>query len=358
MTGREFAPLIESCGFRRIPRGDEDGVSFDVPRWPNPLAVAIQVKHLEYALAEFRPDVIVTSQLALGPLIVAEMNAIPVVVQGIGTYLWERVADDDATEAEIAQRVWHEQEALRIYNEARTLLGLRERHERRADFPLLGDRYLLRSVPALCDPATLPERVRLVGGCLWEPPAHDVELDDWLAANAGAEPTAYAQIGRSFGLPSAWPALRDGLSRLPLRVAASVGRIDAEIGMIPANFFVRAHVDQASVLPHASVVIATGHATAVLGALEHGLPLLLLPNGSGSPETATACERAGVAAVLRSKAPTALEVLQHFAEVVAEPAYASRARAVAAEFALFGDSLCVAADAAADLAGTRSCVAV
>jgi UDP:flavonoid glycosyltransferase YjiC (YdhE family) len=49
------------------------------------------------------------------------------------------------------------------------------------------------------------------------------------------------------------------------------------------------------VLPHCSLVIGSGHPTTVLGALTHGLPLVLLSNGSGTEEAAEACQRAGVA---------------------------------------------------------------
>ena len=49
-------------------------------------------------------------------------------------------------------------------------------------------------------------------------------------------------------------------------------------------------------------MISGGHPASVAGALAHGLPLLLLPTGSGTPEIAAACADAGVAVVLDEEA--------------------------------------------------------
>ena len=45
--------------------------------WGKPLGVAMQTKHIEFAVSAFRPDVIVTTHLVLGALIVAEKVDLP-----------------------------------------------------------------------------------------------------------------------------------------------------------------------------------------------------------------------------------------------------------------------------------------
>src|SRR5215475_11082014 len=75
-------------GLSRIPRGSQDGESFQVAIWTQPVAVAIQVKHIEYALKQFDPDVLVGQQLTLGPLLAGEKWGLPVAVLGFCTYLW------------------------------------------------------------------------------------------------------------------------------------------------------------------------------------------------------------------------------------------------------------------------------
>jgi UDP:flavonoid glycosyltransferase YjiC (YdhE family) len=74
--------------------------------------------------------------------------------------------------------------------------------------------------------------------------------------------------------------------------------MDGELKNITENFFVRAHVPQNFVLEFAQAVISCGHTTSVLGALTHGLPSLLIPNGSGTEDIAECCEKAGVCVYL------------------------------------------------------------
>src|SRR5262249_7123290 len=88
VTGPAFAQTLGAAGFDRVSRGARDGSSFDVSSWFNPVSIAIQVRHIEYALQSFQADSLVTTQLALGPLIVAEMRRLPVAVLGLATYIW------------------------------------------------------------------------------------------------------------------------------------------------------------------------------------------------------------------------------------------------------------------------------
>ena len=70
--------------------------------------------------------------------------------------------------------------------------------------------------------------------------------------------------------------------------------MDGEIGEIPENFFVRKHIPQGLILPKAKAVICSGHSTAVLGAITHKLPSLIIPCGSGTEDIAERCQCAGV----------------------------------------------------------------
>ena len=79
---------LGQAGFARIPRGNTDGPSFQVKHWAEPLAVAIQVKHIEYALEQFNPDVMLGQQLTLGPLIAGDRHRLPVAMLGLAAYLW------------------------------------------------------------------------------------------------------------------------------------------------------------------------------------------------------------------------------------------------------------------------------
>lgn len=299
VTDQGRAGLLEQAGITRIPRTDVDGMSFQVVRWWHELEVALQIRHLDYAIATFRPDVLVGQALTLGPLIAAEQHGLPLATLGLLTYLWPTSGAAPRSEPE-ERRLARYQEMLGFYNRARALVQLPACALPPEQNPFLGDLWLLQSVPAATpDQAALPERVRLVGACGWEPPAPDPALDAWLAqvAEQGG-PLLYAQPGRSFRAPTFWNTLALTLRDRPVWVAASLDRMPGQSEPPPARFYARAHVPQQRVLPHARGVVANGNTTATLGALTHGLPALLMPGGGEQPDVAELCQSLGVALML------------------------------------------------------------
>ncbi|HLG15724.1 MAG TPA: nucleotide disphospho-sugar-binding domain-containing protein [Blastocatellia bacterium] len=298
VTGPAFSEALLAEGFDRVPRGAKDGPSFEVKTWFKPVSVAIQAKHIEYALERFLADALVTTQLSLGPLIISETRRIPVAVLGLATYVWPLWPLNHKPQSEKEERLqWRYGDMMGYYNKARSALGLSAIDRDHLMNPLLGDLFMVQSVPELeQNEYELPSKAHFVGSCAWEPESSDPDLSAWLdQCGADGEPLIYAQPGRSFDLPSYWPCLRDALRDKPLRLAAAIDRMDGEAGDVPGNFFVRGHVPQGKVLPRAAAVIGTGHTTSVLGALTHGLPSILLPSGSASDDIAEKCERAGAA---------------------------------------------------------------
>jgi MGT family glycosyltransferase len=91
-----------------------------------------------------------------------------------------------------------------------------------------------------------------------------------------------------------------GLRELPADVVVTVGHdVDpAELGAQPAHVRVERYLPQAELLPHCDLVVCHGGSGSVLGALAHGLPMLLLPLGADQPLNAARCAALGVARVL------------------------------------------------------------
>lgn len=298
-TGPSFSVLLNAEGIDRIPRGDNDGESFEVPLWHDPLAVAMQVKHVEYAMDRFSPDAIVAPQLTHGPLIAAERHAVPVGVLGFAAYLWPGVGmtgRQPQTESE-HRLAWRYDGMASGFNRARKIFGLPPVRRDSVDERMLGDLFMVQSVAelegALDD---LPPRTHLVGACLWGRGGLDAETDRFLCdAELAALALLYVQQGRSFEVPSFWPHLLVAGRNRPVRVVASVGRMDDARGDVPTNFLVRDHVAQEAVLPRADGAICGGNTTAVLGALTHGVPMLLIPAGNEQPDIAERCVRAKTA---------------------------------------------------------------
>jgi MGT family glycosyltransferase len=301
-TNRFFESVLLHAGLERIPRTELDGASFQTELWFEPLAVGIQVKHVEYALRVFEPDVIVGHQLTLGPTLVSERWNIPLAVLGFSCYLWPSMHllhREPTTDSE-RRAIWRFNGVSENYTSLRKMYGLPVRQTSFIDTPMLGDVFLVQSVLELQrDIDALPSTVHLTGACLWEPAHDDSELTEWIreAKNADA-PIIYAQQGRVFEFQRFWPALVEALKDTRIRVVASTSRMDGDYGSIPENFFVRPHVPQRAVLPHARLVICTGNSAAVQGSLTYGVPMLLAPAGGEQLEVAEQCAAAGVARVI------------------------------------------------------------
>jgi MGT family glycosyltransferase len=239
----------------------------------------------------------VTHQLCQAPIIVREMQQIPVAVVGLFSYLWpvEQPCGPTRPEAFERTRHWRVTDAVRILNEARALFRLPALQADLADFPLLGDLFLLRTVPGLePDLDALPEQVHAAGPCLWEPP-HPAGAWNALRGRFPAPdaPVIYAQQGRTFKKPGFWTQLVQAFAGQPVQVVASTSRMDQPVGDLPPNFFALPHVPQGLVMPHARAVVTGGTTTAVLGALAHGLPCVAVPGGGETVENADKVVRAG-----------------------------------------------------------------
>jgi MGT family glycosyltransferase len=335
-TDRTFEEVLDQAGIERVLRGPRDGASFQLDRWHHPLSVAMQVKHIEYATERFAPDVIVSHPLALGALIVRERLEVPVAVLGLATHLWptsEALLTGPPVSGADNRLLRRYVEMMQYFNEARRLFGLPASTANYRETPLLGDVFMLQSVAELgVEIEAFPERAHLVGACLWEPPAGN-DVRDWLAETiTSAAPLIYVHHGRAFNYPDFWRRVVAALDNESFRVAAVVGRMDRETGPIPANFFVRDHLCQGAVLPHARLVITGGNTTPVLGALVHGLPSLILPGGGEQMDTATQVARAG-AAVILSLAEATEEAIRDAVHVMLRSAeLARRAETIAGAF--------------------------
>jgi UDP:flavonoid glycosyltransferase YjiC (YdhE family) len=337
VTDRRAEPALRQAGFERLPRGDRDGRSFETGQWFRPLAVALQVKHLEHAMVRFDPDLLVGQALALGPLIVRERSGIPLAVQGLATYLWPCGAGrPGASTATLRRRVWRHQTMLRHLNEARVLAGLPAADADPRESPLLGDLFQLRSVRELHGGDDLPPRVRLAGACLWEPASQDDGLAGWIAAARDAgKPIVYAHHGRACGGLGFWQSLLEAFADGSLRIAAATSRLSAEreAQLPPGAFYWRRQIERSRVLRAADLLIGSAASSAVLGALSHGVPCLLIPAGGEQLDLAEQVERAGAGRILAPREVTPAALRRAVRQVLADGRLRRGARELQRAFA-------------------------
>jgi MGT family glycosyltransferase len=267
--------------------------------------------------AAWRPDLLVCDEVDFGGMVAAERLGLPY-----------------ATVVVIAAGSFVRRELL-----AEPLNALRAEHGLPPDPDLaMLDRHLvLAAVPAsFRDPGVpLPATAHLFRPPGPEP-AGDQPAPPWPAGRPGAA-TVYVTLGTVFNLESGdlFQRVLAGLRDLPVDLVVTVGpHMDpAELGPQPANVHVERYLPQALVLPHCRLVVSHGGSGSVLGALAHGLPMVLVPMGADQPHNAARCRALGVARVLDAVDATPRTVGAAAAAVLTEPSYRRAAERLRDEIA-------------------------
>lgn len=169
-------------------------------------------------------------------------------------------------------------------------------------------------------------------------PARGAVAPTWLA-EPSALPTIYFTLGTIFPLESGdlFARVLSGLRELPVRLVVTVGAdLDpAELGPQPAHVRIERFVPQAAILPHCALAVSHGGSGSVLGALAHGLPMLLIPLGADQPRNAARCDALGVARTIDALAASPEDVRVSAASVLADPTLRRHAERLCDEIAAF-----------------------
>ena len=130
----------------------------------------------------------------------------------------------------------------------------------------------------------------------------------------------------------------------PLDLVVTVGRDQdpAELEPHPANARVERFIPQAELLPRCSAVVHHGGAGTTFGALAHGVPQVILPQGADNYEHAAMCERSGTAVNLRPDDLTRASLAAAVRRVIHTPQYAAASRTCAQEIVAMPDATGVA----------------
>src|SRR5581483_4505348 len=125
------------------------------------------------------------------------------------------------------------------------------------------------------------------------------------------------------------------LKRLDANLVVTVGQhIDpAEFGPQPETVRIERYVPQALLLPHVDLVVSHGGSGSVMGALEHGRPMVIAPMGADQPLNAARCAALGLGRVLDAERATPEDVHAAAAEVLADPACRAAAERMRDEIA-------------------------
>ena len=151
--------------------------------------------------------------------------------------------------------------------------------------------------------------------------------------SAKGAPLVYATMGTVWNEPAQFRILLDALAGRTALVTTGLGVDPAMLEPVAPGIRVERFVPQEEVLPRARAVVSHGGSGTMLGALAHGLPLVLLPQGADQFDNAEACRAAGVAIVLMPAEADAGSVRASLDRVLDEPEYAAAAGRLAEEIA-------------------------
>ena len=116
---------------------------------------------------------------------------------------------------------------------------------------------------------------------------------------AGARPRVYATLGTVYGSVRLLRAIIAAIGAGGWAGVVTVSRrLDASRFEAPAGVVVEQYVPQGALLPHCDAVLCHGGLGTLLGALDEGLPMVIIPLGSDQLWNADRAERLGVARVV------------------------------------------------------------
>src|SRR4051794_19575472 len=136
----------------------------------------------------------------------------------------------------------------------------------------------------------------------------------------------------------------EALADEPIDVVMTVGRDQnpTELAPPPANARIERFIPQAELLPSCSAIVHHGGAGTTFGALAHGIPQVILPQGADNYEHAAMCESAGTAVTLGPEMLTPANLAAAVRRVLCAEAYALASRRCAEELVAMPDAVSVA----------------
>lgn len=137
--------------------------------------------------------------------------------------------------------------------------------------------------------------------------------------------TVYVTLGTTHnGTPGVLATMIDGLREEQVNVVVTVGPDGdpGQFGDLPDYIRVERYVPQETLLPYCDAVVCHAGAGSVLGALAHGIPLVMVPIAADQHEIAQGVAEAGAGV---TPAATTADVRDAFRSVREDPAYAKAA---------------------------------
>lgn len=155
----------------------------------------------------------------------------------------------------------------------------------------------------------------------------DAALPRWIA-EMPQRPTVYATLGTAYNrTPGVFSAILAALGDEPINLVVTLGPgyDPGDFGAQPPHVHIERYIPQSMLFPHCDLVITHGGSGTVRTALQHGLPMVIIPIAADQPENARRCAALGLARVVTSSDRTAERIREAARTVLQDPQYRQNA---------------------------------
>ncbi|QRK13298.1 glycosyltransferase [Archangium violaceum] len=258
----------------------------------------------------WRPDLLVRDSMEFGAAIAGEHLGIPHASIQVGAAL-PRDYDNPLMTAR--------------FDEVRATVGLPPEPKQQSLY-----RYLhLCFVPRHYLGGELPPTTHFLQSAIFDQ-SGDERLPAWAEQlGQGGRPVVYVTLGTVFNkVLGVLRTLVEGVREEPVDLVVTVGRdMDpAALGPQPAHVHVERYIPQTLLFPKVDLAILHGGYNSTTSALDHGLPLVLVPIAADQPMNAERCKELGVARVVSPLSMTHESIREAVRDVLRTPSYRENAR--------------------------------
>jgi UDP:flavonoid glycosyltransferase YjiC (YdhE family) len=333
-TPAHFGGVVEATSFEALPAGLD--LSFreykaqvgPLPPGANEVAEVFvkglagpMLADLLRIVPAWRPDLLIHEGVEFAAPAAGELLGLPhvahnLVLFGYSPELWDHLV-------------------RREYAAFRQAAGLPPDPQYRAYFRYLYLHHVPERVTPL--PASIAARSHLIRPAF--PASGSGGLPAWsdrLAALPVGLPTVYVTLGTVYNqTPGLLETVLAALGQGEYNLIVTVGdeRDPDEVGPQGPTVHIERYVPHAAILPRCDAVVCHGGTGTLLGALAHGLPMLILPVAGDHFPSARRLAALGVAHVLQAAEVTVEAVRAAVHRLLADPSYRERAAAIQGDIA-------------------------
>ncbi|MGB1285379.1 MAG: glycosyltransferase [Aggregatilineales bacterium] len=294
VCGQSMLACVQNTGFDAIAIGKKNtGIVERIPLRPVDMAREMNDLHEKFArqgarnravallpVCETRqPNLIICDELDFGAMIVAEHLNIPhvtVLVIAAGGFVLPEIVAEPLNKIRAEYKLSPD-----------PMLKMLSQHLMLSPFP---EQYRNPAYP-------LPENARLM-----RPPLPQTDSVYPIKKHFPDAPVLYFTLGTIFNTESGdlFGRVLTALQTLEINVIVTTGKHinPSEFSTQPPHIHITNYIPQAELLPHCDLMISHGGSGSVMGALSHGLPMLIIPMGADQPLNAERCKTLGAGKML------------------------------------------------------------